>query len=56
MAAQPGQGIAHRGLRHAKAHARAGDVALFEQRLQDDQKVQVNATERHSVTPVDIRP
>jgi hypothetical protein len=28
-----------------------GDVALFEQRLQDDQQVQVEATERHSVTP-----
>jgi hypothetical protein len=39
MPAQPRERIAHRGLRHAKAHAGPGDVALLEQRLQDDQKV-----------------
>ncbi|HEX7160694.1 MAG TPA: hypothetical protein VF223_05590 [Trebonia sp.] len=55
MPAQPGQGIAHRGLGHAKAHAGAGDVSLFKQRLQDDEEVQVDAAERHSVTPVNLK-
>jgi hypothetical protein len=55
MPAQPGQGVAHRGLGHAKSHARAGDVSLFKQRLQDDEKVQVNAAKRHSVTPVNVK-
>ncbi|HXT93159.1 MAG TPA: hypothetical protein VN714_28340 [Trebonia sp.] len=55
MPAQPGQGVAHRRLGHAKAHACAGDVSLFEQRLQDDEEVQVDAAERHSVTPVNLK-
>ena len=55
MPAQPRQRIAHRGLGHAEAHTGAGDVFFFKQRLQDDKKVQVDAAERHSVTPVNVK-
>jgi len=55
MPAQPGQGVAYRRLGHAEAHACARDVSLFKQRLQDDEEVQVDAAERHSVTPVNLK-
>jgi len=51
MPAQPGEGGAHRGLRHPHAHPGPGDAALLDQCLQDDQEVQVDATEGHETIP-----
>ncbi|GHB24495.1 hypothetical protein GCM10010392_61020 [Streptomyces clavifer] len=51
VAAQPGEGSAHRGLTEPDALPGARDVALLQQGTQSDDEVEVEAGQIHEISP-----
>lgn len=52
VAAQPGQGRAHRGLAEPDALPGPGDVAFLQQGAQGQDEIEIEARQMHSASPV----